>query len=184
MSFRRFRRYAGPGVIAFGSAGIALLPASGNWVRLGLALLGVAGFWAVLALVSHFVDRGDDALADRIGVVADQVEQWAADRKRADPGFGFGRGTGPEAIHEGWVRANEDRERHRRESEESWVRLAGRIAPLVDEARRRGYWLEGSEGRALEWNMLPLLAGAAPEVEKLSALRILEARIRRGDKTS
>jgi hypothetical protein len=177
MSLRKLRRFAAPGALTFGSVGLGLLPAGGDWTKLGVSLLAVSALWAITAVVSYLVDRGDDALADRIDAVADQVEQWASDRKRADPGFHHGSGE------EAWERMNEEQDRHRRETHTSWVHLAGRIAPLIDEAARRGYRLDGEYERVLDPLLLASLAGASPEIGKLSALRVLAARVRRGDKT-
>src|SRR5215216_5919824 len=102
MSLRQLRPYAAPGALAAGSVGLGVLPAGGDWTKLGVALLAVSAPWATVAGVSYLVDRGEDVLADRIDAVADQVEQWASDRKRADPGFH--QGTGQEA----WDRMKED----------------------------------------------------------------------------
>jgi hypothetical protein len=56
----------------------------------------------------------------------------------------------PGCDPEAWDRMNEEQDRHRRETATSWVHLAGRIAPLVDEAARRGYRLEGEYAHVLD----------------------------------
>src|SRR5215212_2006958 len=98
MSLRKLRRYAAPGALAVGSVGLGLLPAGGDWTKLGGSLLAVSALWTTAAVVIYLVDRGDDVLTDRINAVADQVERWASDRRRADPGWRPGairrRGTG------------------------------------------------------------------------------------------
>jgi hypothetical protein len=159
--------------------GFAFLMEGGDWTPYGWLCLIVGVLCGLAAVIVHLVARGDEQLArgdeelaQRIDKVADEVEQWAADRQRADLGWGMDRD---------WDRRQEDFERHQRETKTGWVRLAGRIAPLVDEANRRGYDLADTDlADELDFQMLTMLAGANPTVRKTMALRALADRVRRG----